>query len=374
MKRWMVLGLTLLLVVSSLQMVAAQESTPESSAGNAPEKIEAALSALSAEVGQTVALTDLSGYQWNEQNFSDSSLGCPQEGMMYAQVITSGYQFLLSYGGLTYDYRVADANDDAVLCGVSDAPINAEATPEATAAVGSGVISYENVQFTVDAALGVSNVVAQTMPSSADIEGGAYWELLPEYIEFSFDGFMGGEEVDIPALVNVYPVSGLEALREDVAEVVTPEIDLLRTLLEARPEFETVDDVPYLPLMNAVQMVWAQPQYLDFEGGSGVRYITIFQQGAEPITNMGLFYTFQGLTDDGETYISASFPVSTSALPEAPMVAATDATEEAFDPAANRAEVIALLNPLAEEEFTPDLTLLDNLVRSLVVTSAEAAG
>lgn len=369
MKRWMVLGLTLLLVVSSLQMVAAQESTPESSSSGAPGKIEAALSALSTEVGQTVALSDLSGYQWNEQNFSDSSLGCPQEGMMYAQVITPGYQFLLSYGGVTYDYRVADANDDAVLCGVSDTPINAEATPEATAAVGSGVISYENVQFTVDAALGVSNVEAQTMPSSADVEGGAYWELLPDYVEFSFDGFMGAEEVDFLALVNVYPVRELEALREDVAEVVTPEIDLLRTLLEERPEFETVEDVPYLPLMNAAQVLWAQPQYLDFDGGSGVRYVTVFQQAPDAITGERLIYTFQGLTDDGEYYISASFPVSAP-----PLVADPVAYDVEMDNNAYRAEVIARLNPLAEEEFTPDLTLLDNLVRSLVVTSAEAAG
>lgn len=369
MKRWMALGMTLLLMVSSLQMVAAQESTPESSAGSAPAKIDSALSALSTEVGQTVALSDLSGYQWNEQNFSDSSLGCPQEGMMYAQVITPGYQFLLSYGGLTYDYRVADANDDAVLCGVSDAPINAEATPEATEAVGSGVISYENVQFTLDAALGVSNVEAQTIPATADVEGAAYFGVLPEHIKFNFEGFPGAEAWEFSTQINVYPVSGLEALREDVADVVTPEIELLRTLLEARSEFETVDDVPYLPLMNAAKVLWAQPQYLDFEGGAGVRYVTVFQQSPDPITGERLIYTFQGLTDDGEYYISASFPVSAPPLTADPV-----AYDVEMDNNAYRAEVIARLNPLAEAEFTPDLTLLDNLVQSLVVTSLEAAG
>jgi hypothetical protein len=364
MKRWTFLALIMVLALCGLQFAAAQESTPESTSGGAPEQIELVLSALSTEVGQTVALTDLDAYQWNQQMFNDASLGCPEPDTLYAQVITPGFQFLLSFGGLTYDYRVAEANDEVRLCGVSDTPLTTEATPEATEGVGSGVISFENVRFTVDPVLGLSNVAAQTIPATEDVEGAAYFGVLPEYIQFAFEGFPGGEAVNIPALLNVYPVSDYEAIREDVADLVTPEIDALRMLLEERPDFETVEDVPYLPLVNAVQAVWAQPQYLDFEGGSGVRYVTTFQQAAEPITNSGLFYTFQGITDDGQYYISASFPVSTSVLPEAPTV---EATEEAFDSEANRTEVIALLNPLAEEEFVPDLTLLDNLIQSMVV-------
>jgi hypothetical protein len=39
--------------------------------------------------------------------WSDSSLGCPQPGMMYAQVITPGYQFILEVDGKEYDYRAS---------------------------------------------------------------------------------------------------------------------------------------------------------------------------------------------------------------------------------------------------------------------------
>lgn len=39
------------------------------------------------------------------KEWSDASLGCPQEGMMYAQVITQGYRIILSVDGQTYDYR-----------------------------------------------------------------------------------------------------------------------------------------------------------------------------------------------------------------------------------------------------------------------------
>jgi len=49
-------------------------------------------------------------------DWPDTSLGCPEPGMMYAQVITPGYKILLSYAGETYEYH-SDKGDHAVYCG-----------------------------------------------------------------------------------------------------------------------------------------------------------------------------------------------------------------------------------------------------------------
>jgi hypothetical protein len=49
-------------------------------------------------------------------DWSDTSLGCPQPGMMYAQVITPGYRILLSYGGQIYPYH-SDQHGRVVYCG-----------------------------------------------------------------------------------------------------------------------------------------------------------------------------------------------------------------------------------------------------------------
>lgn len=40
-----------------------------------------------------------------EVTWSDGSLGCPQPGMMYAQVLTPGYLVKLAYGGREYEYH-----------------------------------------------------------------------------------------------------------------------------------------------------------------------------------------------------------------------------------------------------------------------------
>jgi hypothetical protein len=63
--------------------------------GNSPDQI-------------TVVSVELS--EW-----SDASLGCPQEGMMYAQVITPGFLIFLEADGQQYEYHT-NQTDGVVLC------------------------------------------------------------------------------------------------------------------------------------------------------------------------------------------------------------------------------------------------------------------
>jgi hypothetical protein len=41
------------------------------------------------------------------QTWNDGSLGCPEPGMAYTQVITDGYQIMVSAAGRTLDYRTS---------------------------------------------------------------------------------------------------------------------------------------------------------------------------------------------------------------------------------------------------------------------------
>ena len=53
--------------------------------------------------------------------WSDSSLGCPSEGMDYAQVITPGYEIILQADGAEYRYH-SDKEHFMVLCGEGNTP------------------------------------------------------------------------------------------------------------------------------------------------------------------------------------------------------------------------------------------------------------
>lgn len=77
------------------------------------EALVAALADLTERTG--LPTTEIKLVSMEAVNWSDASLGCPQEGFMYAQVITPGYLIIFEAGGQTYEYHT-DQTGNAVLC------------------------------------------------------------------------------------------------------------------------------------------------------------------------------------------------------------------------------------------------------------------
>jgi hypothetical protein len=59
---------------------------------------------------QGIKLASVEGVEWR-----NTSLGCPQPGMMYAQVIVPGYRVVLEAEGQRYEYHT-DRGRSVVLC------------------------------------------------------------------------------------------------------------------------------------------------------------------------------------------------------------------------------------------------------------------
>ena len=49
--------------------------------------------------------------------WSDASLGCPQEGMLYAQVITPGYKLVFNLSGTAHPVHTNSDGSQMVVCG-----------------------------------------------------------------------------------------------------------------------------------------------------------------------------------------------------------------------------------------------------------------
>jgi uncharacterized protein YlxW (UPF0749 family) len=84
-----------------------------------------------------------------------------------------------------------------------------------------------------------------------------------------------------------------------------------------------------------------------------------------PITNQNIFYTFQGLTRDGNHYIAAYFPITVKGLGDEPVVEDWDAFAAGYQDYLK--ESMDNLNALSPEEFEPDLEALDQVIQSLLV-------
>ncbi len=63
----------------------------------------------------SVPVGDVSVVKVEQVEWSDTSLGCPEPGKMYAQVITPGYRVTLKVNDRTYEYHT-DRGDNVVLC------------------------------------------------------------------------------------------------------------------------------------------------------------------------------------------------------------------------------------------------------------------
>jgi hypothetical protein len=69
----------------------------------AKEAVRLAREGLAQKLGlasEMVRLVSVEAVEWR-----DTSLGCPQPGMMYAQVITPGFRVVLEARGKKYDYH-----------------------------------------------------------------------------------------------------------------------------------------------------------------------------------------------------------------------------------------------------------------------------
>jgi hypothetical protein len=64
-----------------------------------------------------IRLVSVEAVEW-----SDTSLGCPQPGMMYAQVITPGFRVMFQAQGRTYEYHT-DTGQLVVLCEDGEEPV-----------------------------------------------------------------------------------------------------------------------------------------------------------------------------------------------------------------------------------------------------------
>ena len=80
-------------------------------AGSVEAKVAQALSKKTGVDTSKLVLTTKDALDW-----PDSALGCPAPGMMYSQIVTSGFKLIYSDGAKTYEVHTDRSGNRAVLC------------------------------------------------------------------------------------------------------------------------------------------------------------------------------------------------------------------------------------------------------------------
>ncbi|NJL95892.1 MAG: hypothetical protein HC915_20250 [Anaerolineae bacterium] len=200
----------------------------------------------------------------------------------------------------------------------------------------------------------------------------------PPHLDILLLNYLQGAEIFQSARMLVYAVEDFTVLsNRDEIERYQSMVERLRTLLAECPALESfavaggdgalLEEWPLalVPLFPAAQIFAVQPEYVEFEGGAGVRHLTCFAQDMAPLNAGDVCYTFQGRSEDGQTYVSIILLILAELPAGAEIDPQTFYPEGYFDDLEN---VVETLGALEAEAAQPDLAVLDALVASLELT------
>lgn len=193
---------------------------------------------------------------------------------------------------------------------------------------------------------------------------------LPDNIQILFDPLETEELKPNEPIIYIIPVEDyIEMWNANGNDSVETSIQELKALLEEKPEPIPTSGIPILPFEEVIGVpdIQVQGKYLDIEMGEGIRFVSRFSQGPNPVTNDNppLFYTFQGFSDDGVYLISFFNPVTTDALPSSGEVSDEEMNSVNEDIQTYLDAKTTELNNLTPSDWNPDLNTLDAMITSL---------
>lgn len=225
-------------------------------------------------------------------------------------------------------------------------------------------VTCNELSLYIDPAMG-DNHECKTVSesSSSDIPMDIF--IYPEHTELTIQNYPL-MHTQFPPQVILYPV---ERFSELLPDLIPSRVSALKSLISGGNW--SGGELPFLPPVPMVQTFYAHESITSFSGGQGVRFITDYNESNHPLSNRSIFYTFQGLTDDGMYWVAVTLPISSPILPaEADLQTLPEGyTRETWFQTYGTYinDVKDRLETQAPGSFFPTLDNLDELVRSITI-------
>jgi len=186
--------------------------------------------------------------------------------------------------------------------------------------------------------------------------------LLPRYGEITLQGYPSpADAIEEPA-IRIFTTDGMQMRYAYHVETVQELMVGVKEEMARYPAFPNLES-------SALQARLLLP--LDFKNGSGFRYINfeLIEEKGNPIPRASVSYIYQGITSDNEFFLSLILPID---LPPLRQKAQQILLQAIANPTPQPLEFyypefLEALGQAADEEFVPNLALLDELVRSVEV-------
>lgn len=225
-------------------------------------------------------------------------------------------------------------------------------------------VTFSGISFFLDPSLGTA--AGKNVPADA-ADSAPPPLLMPGRYQFDLTGYPAQGSSRMAQLL-VFPAAAFKGFNDAADQ----RLQKLAQLLKDKPAaVAATDEVPQMSNLMQGQMIHAQIKYMDFQNGSGVRFVTQFSSDVRPVTNADLEYIFQGITADGKYVLAIVLPLAQSGLPASQDAVSADQLN-ALGPNFNKyvADTTAALDQADPSTYTPSLTLLDQMAASFTVTPA----
>jgi heat shock protein HslJ len=192
---------------------------------------------------------------------------------------------------------------------------------------------------------------------------------LPAHVQVNFGG---AEMLETSPTIYIIPIDAYENLWKSGGDPsVTGAITKLQSLLSEKPDFASFG-LPVLPFERAsgVNDLAVQGSYLNTPSSDGIRFVGRFVQGQQPVSNSNLYYIYQGISPDGKYLVAFLYPVKANILPADGSVTAEDQQAATQDFNSYLSTKSAALKGLTPADFQPNLTVLDEMIKSLKFNTA----
>lgn len=206
-----------------------------------------------------------------------------------------------------------------------------------------------------------SGVTCQNVPENINPDG-MYGDTYPRHDELTLSYIFPAQHFH-QARILVYPLARYAELLPDS---IPGRVQKLQDMLAGG----TLEEgIPLLPFFNAAQVFKAKVRKIENAGMEGFRFLTEYAQYAAPISNREMFYTFQGITRDGQYWVSVILPVTHPILPANSDNPPGDQDWETFtnDYEVYLTGIVTQIDALSDDSFNPSLILLDALVAGITV-------
>lgn len=204
---------------------------------------------------------------------------------------------------------------------------------------------------------------------------------LPEHIEINFGTLDPKNRQFNDPIMYIIPVDAYRQMWDNAGNPsVSATIDKIFNLTVALPVPPPAAGMPALPpeAIQGVNDLAAALHRVKYEADSasksGYRFVGRWAQDANPVSNQGLRYVYQGFTNDGRYLVSFIYPVTTTALPAPGAIPADDMLAFQTNVQTYLQSQAQKLTALPSSAWQPDLNTLDQVVASLRIQGMPTTG